>query len=122
MKKIALVLFIAILSAPALAWCDDIPRDVMVDMMRAALPKTLCEHPVYKKCFKVSTKDCLQTVGEIEEPCLSEASEKMPKKLKESALEEWGQKIGYCVGTAFVQKYGDRRVHSKSCDHPPSEK
>jgi hypothetical protein len=86
--------------------------------MSDILPAAVCRDGwFYRSCFKITAEECHLLVTEATKSCSLQYSSQIPKKLEQPKDgNEWGTKIGTCVGTIIESTQADKRISNEKCD------
>ncbi len=112
-----LILVVAGMSATANA--NEVAKDKWLDGMSTALPTAFCNSDQYfRKCFKISQQQCIETATSATQVCLNKYSKDIPKTLiQPKDGTHWGTLVGRCAGEAFEVSLLKKRIHNENCDN-----
>ena len=89
-----------------------VTKDQWLESMLPMLPSLICkgfmDDAGLKKRFdelKMSYDDCVKLIPESSDLCKTQIYDSIPNEITEPVADEWGRKLGECIGGDFATKH-----------------
>lgn len=121
LKKTMFIIGLSLLScyssAATLKEINTLSREEYVKQLRALMKKEACNNneSVFKKCFTISEKQCLDTIQSAFKDCVNYKIKVAQSVDISTEGAEYSKKIGRCVGEKFYIKNQKNLSSMSSC-------
>ena len=115
-------LFLAVMvlvSTPAFAAEETLPKKAFVEQFVAGLPKAFCdsEKTYFRSCYSLKAEECTASAAKAVAACATEMDGQLPATFRQPVDGQFhGRALGSCAGEKFEVERAAARKSSAECD------